>query len=711
MSFDLLSEPIRKYIRDKRWEQLRPIQTAAIEKILSTDDNYILASRTASGKTEAAFLPILSKIDFTHEGVQVLYISPLIALINDQFYRIEELCAYLDVKVTKWHGEAKKSEKDHLLKRPEGIVLITPESLEAMFVNKPYNVKQLFANLKYIVIDEIHSFIGTDRGIQLKSILSRLANINNSKYCVVGLSATIGDYNEAKKFTGNELKTKVLLDRTAKDIHAQFKYFKNEKEELPLELLKDLYLETKDNKVLIFPNSRGRAEEIAVKLKKISNKVNGHSNYFSHHSSVDKEVREYIEYFAKNNTRHNFCIACTSTLELGIDIGSVDEVVQIDATFSIASLIQRVGRSGRRDGESSNLFLYATNEWSLLQSLACWLLFKEGFIEPPASSEKPYDIFLHQALSITKGHSGIELNALLKQLSENFAFTSINRSEIEEIINHLIKIDFLEKIRNEVIIGVEGEKIVNSREFYSVFKTEETFKVTHSGNTIGEIPITPQIREDENILLAAQIWKIKYIDFDAKKIEVIKANDGKSPSFLGTGGIVHSKIREKMFEILYSNENFEILNQASKEALRILKNEFSSFEINNFITDKPLLVSKKHIQLFTFTGSKINRVISFLMELSQIKNILDEKSGAIEMDIEPEEFMIKFKTLTSHYENIDKHLAELLERNPALLAFSKWGTYLPEKFQVELLKNEYFDFESALKILNSIRIVRSDSSE
>jgi ATP-dependent Lhr-like helicase len=531
MSFDLLSEPIRKYIRDKGWEQLRPIQTAAISKILSTSDNYILASRTASGKTEAAFLPILSKVDFNETGIQVLYISPLIALINDQFYRIEELCKYLDVTVTKWHGEANKTLKDRIIKQPNGIVLITPESLEAMFVNKPFNVKQLFSNLKYVVIDEIHSFIGTDRGIQLQSILSRLQNVNAKPFSIVGLSATIGDYNEAKKFTGNELHTKVLLDRTAKEINAIFRYFKNGNEELPLELLKDLYIETKDNKVLIFPNSRGRAEEVAVKLKKISDRVKGHSNYFSHHSSVDKEVREYVEYFAKNNNRQNFCISCTSTLELGIDIGTVDEVVQIDATHSISSLIQRVGRSGRKEGEGSNLFLYATTQWSLLQSLACWLLYKEGFIEPPQPTAKPHDILLHQALSITKGHSGIRLTDLAKQLKENFTFNQIEVTDIEEILNHLIEIDFLEKLQHEVIIGVEGEKVVNSRDFYSVFKTEENFKVVNARNTIGEIPFSPQIIEDENILLAAKIWKIKFIDFKSKKIEVIPAKDGKKPMF------------------------------------------------------------------------------------------------------------------------------------------------------------------------------------
>jgi ATP-dependent Lhr-like helicase len=152
MSYNLLSEPIRKYIRDKGWDALRPIQAAAILKIVTTDNNYILASRTASGKTEAAFLPILTKTDFNQIGVQVLYISPLIALINDQFFRIEGLCRDLEIKVTKWHGEANKSLKLELIKNPGGIVLITPESIEAMFVNAPYNVSALFGNLKYIVI-------------------------------------------------------------------------------------------------------------------------------------------------------------------------------------------------------------------------------------------------------------------------------------------------------------------------------------------------------------------------------------------------------------------------------------------------------------------------------------------------------------------------------------------------------------------------------
>jgi len=707
MSFELLSEPIRRYIRDQRWEELRPIQHAAISKILSTNDNYILASRTASGKTEAAFLPILSQTDFDHAGVQVLYISPLKALINDQFVRVEELCKYLDVPVTKWHGEANQSAKTRLIKRPQGIVLITPESLEAMLVNKPFNVKHLFGNLKFVVIDEIHSFIGTDRGTQLKSIISRLRNPPSPPVRIIGLSATIGDYVEAKRFTGNETGTKVLLDRSAKEVEAQFRYFEGSDSELPLDLVKDLYLETENNKALIFPNSRGRVEEVSVKLKKISDRVQGHSNYFSHHSSVDKDVREYVEFFAKNNRGQNFAIACTSTLELGIDIGTVDEVVQIDATNSISSLIQRLGRSGRRNSEKSRLILYATQPWSFLQSLACWALYQDGFIEPPETNSRPLDILVHQALSITKGSSGIEIELLVNQLKQNCAFEDLSISDIEEIIDHLTECDLFEKLRKEIIIGIEGEKVVNSRNFYSVFTTEDTFKVLSSGSPIGDIPFSPQIVEGENLLLAARIWKIIHVDFDAKRIHVIKALDGKKPSFSGTAASVHGSVRQKMLELLYSKEVFNVLNKASVMELGKLRKEFAPFNIQDFQTERPMRMKDGSVELFTFAGTKINNTIYLLLDLAGFECKLNTSSSSFEIETSATQLRAKWPALQSALQDIDEHLSDLIDKRPQILSFSKWGSLLPRKFQVELLKRKYYDFNAAIKFIDSCKFVEN----
>ncbi|MDR1170701.1 MAG: DEAD/DEAH box helicase [Prevotellaceae bacterium] len=717
-SFDLLSSPIRKYIHDKGWGELRRIQEAAISGIMSSDNNYILASGTASGKTEAAFLPILSKLDFNKAGVQALYISPLIALINDQFFRIEELCKYLDITVTKWHGEANATQKSKLVQDPTGIVLITPESLEAMFANRYSMVKSLFSCLKYVVVDEIHSFLGTDRGTQLKSILYRIQGLNSTPFSIIGLSATIGDYGEAKRFTGNESKTKVFLDRSAKEINVIFRYFRNDGKdasktagasgvfgELPEGLMEDLYRETKDSKVLIFPNSRGRAEEIAVKLRKISDRESGHPNYFSHHSSVDREVREYVEHFAKYSYRENFCISCTSTLELGIDIGTVDEIVQIDATHSISSLIQRVGRSGRKDGKPARLCLYATGKWDLLQSMACWLLCRDGFIEPVKMQEKPYDILVHQALSIVRGNSGISLASLIAQLKSNPAFCEIETARMEQVLNHLLEIDFLEKTGPDVIVGVEGEKTVNNRNFYSVFKSERSLKVIYAGITIGELPASPQIAEGENILLAAKIWKIRSVDLEGRKIDVIPAKDGKKPMFFGSGGTIHPKIREKMFEILCGTDEYDFLDRPGRDEIRRFRRDFAVFRFRDIHAGRLLFGAKNRLRFFTFAGTLVNRTLKLIFDVAGIESTLNEQSSMFDIrGMSANEFLSRWKMLPRYIPNINVHIAGSFKDK--IMDFSKYGSYLPDSLQIELLRNKYFDVEQTELFLKTIDVIR-----
>ena len=708
MAFDLLSEPIRRYIRDRRWEALRPIQAAAIEHITGSDDNFILASRTASGKTEAAFLPILSKVDFGRPGVAVLYVSPLIALINDQFQRIEQLCQYLDVPVTKWHGEASRGQKQRLLRQPAGIVLITPESLEAMFTNAPYHVKTLFAGLQYVVIDEIHAFLGTDRGLHLQALLARLAAVNRTRFAVVGLSATIGDYAEAKRFTGEPERTKVLLDRTAQEMRTQFRYFAPEKgaSDLPLDLLKDLYKQTSTSKALIFPNSRGLAEFIAVKLRQIADRVQGHANYFSHHSSVDKEVREYVEYFAKNNQRLPFCIACTSTLELGIDIGSVDKVVQIDTAQSITSLIQRVGRSGRRDGEPSQLLLYATHPWSLLQSLACWLLYQEGFVEPLRQARQPHDLLLHQALAITKELSGVGRAELVRRLRANPVFAEIIPADIDAMLNELLARDWLEALGPELIVGVEGEFVVNGRDFYSMFRSEPALKVFYAGKTVGEIPYSPQVQEQENLLLAARTWKIKEVDFAAKRIEVVPANDGKKPLFFGGGGTVHPRIREKMLHLLASDSQHSELDAASQEALRVLRRTFAGFGLPAVPThERPVLAkSGGEVKLYTFAGTRVNRGLALLLEAAEVAFSTDERESSFTLAVAPALLPALFAQLRLFADDIDFHIAQALAATPGLIDFAKWGAALPRPLQVAVLKERYYDVAGTQNFLRDTRL-------
>lgn len=705
MSYELLSEPLRRYIRDKRWEEFRPIQAAAISKLLTTSENYILASKTASGKTEAAFLPILSMADFSETGIQVLYISPLIALINDQLDRVEELCKYIDVPVTKWHGETKQSIKNKVIKEPRGIMLITPESLEAMFVNRPYYVDLLFSNLKFVIVDEIHSFIGTGRGIQLKSILSRLRDRNKVPFRIVGLSATIGDYVEAKRFTGDEQNTKVLLDRTAKEMQTHFFYFDiGMQTELPVGLLKSLYTQVCNSKSLIFPNSRGRVEEIAVKLQKISDQVGGHGHYFAHHSSVDREVREYVEFFAKQSKRKYFSIVCTSTLELGIDIGAIDRVVQIDATHSVSSLIQRVGRSGRKGDTCSQLFLYATTSWSLLQSLACWNLHQHEFIEPPQVINAPYDILAHQAVSIVKSVSGVDYVRLVRLLHSNYAFQHIAEKEMMEIVDFLVDTDVFERLGNELIIGIEGEKVVNNKEFYSVFQREKNFTVVFNSKSLGGLPLTPQIEVDQNVLLAAKIWKIKEIDLKAGKIYVVPAKDGKKPVFIGSGGQVDKSIREEMFRILMSRDEFDILDQNGCNVLHDLRKQFAAFAITgNF--DRPFVTDNQHLKFYLFTGTCEMNALKYLLEQTGLKVSVGEDECALIIEgVEENFFCQKWQSLLELRDELDKRLAQSLKQMPSLMNFSKWAFLIPQKYQVRLLKERLYHFDNAFKLVSTLRM-------
>jgi len=703
-AFDYLSDSIKRYIYDKQWDSLRPIQMAAITRIMGDDRHYILASRTASGKTEAAFLPILSKVDFSSPGVRVLYISPLIALINDQFQRVEDLCQYLDVPVTKWHGEANRSRKQQLLSKPSGIVLITPESIEAMFVNRPFEVRHLFGALDYVIIDEIHSFLGTDRGIQLQSLLARLAVLQEKRFSIVGLSATIGDYKEAKKFTGDEAQTVVLLDKSTRQPQVWFKYFRHEADELPPDLLKDLYQEVKDKKALVFPNTRGRAEEIAVKLSKLSDRTHGHSNYFSHHSSVDKEVREYVEQFAKNSRSVPFTISCTSTLELGIDIGTVDLVGQVDATYSIASLIQRVGRSGRREDAQSQLLFYATRPWSLLQAMACWLLYNEGFIEPAGIERYAYDLLLHQALSIVKERTGIRNSALIKTLHQNAAFWEIDLDDTAIILDHLCQTEILEQVQHDLIIGVDGEAVVNSRDFYSVFQTDEQFRVVHAGNTIGELPLSIQIVPGQNILLAARIWTIVFVDENSRRVEVRPAPDGKKPSFAGGAGNVHQRIREKMLAILESQETYNWLDKAGQAQLYELRQEFSVFPIADSARDRPLLVTTNNVLAYTFAGTKINRTIALFLKMKGMEFELDEDASLFEVKTTLQHFLETWSQLRQTEEEIDTVIGRDLTDVPALLQkCSKWGRFLPLRYQVLLLKSRYYDLPGTNALLDTLQ--------
>lgn len=695
-AIDLLQRDIVKYIYDQGWPALHRIQEAAIKHAHDTDSNLILAAPTASGKTEAAFLPAINSVSDWSHGVKIIYISPLIALINDQFKRTTELCEYLDIPVTGWHGESSRSGKNKLLKDPRGILLITPESIEAMLVRRPGEAATLFADVEWVIIDELHSFLETTRGNHLKSLLGRVTALGKQPSRYVGMTATLNrdSYAVAKSYFPSGRNTSVLLDSARNELTTTILYAQDDSPRTPTAIIDDLFNFSNNERMLVFPNARGRVEEIAVGLKRRSKKAGDRVRYFAHHASVDKDLRLEAEEFAKTSRQQLFTICCTSTLELGIDIGSVDSVAQVEAAPSVASLAQRLGRSGRTKRHSI-LHLYASRDWSLLQNIASLELYKDGTIEEVMPIRKPYGVLLQQILSLLIQFSGLSRAKLLSKLTTLRAWGDINAEDIHSLIDHLIKIDYIEDVDGVLVTGISAQRMIESRDFYAHFESKIDFKVVHGHDHIGEIPLSLETVIGANVFLAAKIWKIRDIDVASKKIYVTPAHDGRPPIFGGDTGDVSHLLRRKMLSLLqdvdtltgsYENEITNALHKLAKDSLTENGGDF-------LITSAPSGLQT----LTTFAGTRVNRTLLLLLRIVADEDVKDAK-------LEDFSTSIVFPDLTHHLstlrlgalqtQDVAQWLSGKDEMVSALLAGSKYLNLLPKELQIDYLVYNYFDVDA-----------------
>lgn len=681
-SFNLLNRDIKKYIYEKGWTYLTKIQEASIKRLNETEDNLILVAPTASGKTEAAFLPTINAVKNWKKGVKIVYISPMIALINDQFKRICKLCEYMDIQVTMWHGEASRAEKNNLLKDPSGIVLITPESIEAMLSYRQNEAKSMFSSVEYVIIDEIHNFLDNNRGLQLRSLIERVEKYIKNDPRFIGMSATLNkeDYVKVKDFFKTSRNTVVLLDKTKNDLEITTSFNENG-------YINEIYDYSQEETMLVFPNSRKIVEELSVELNKLALKNGTKVKYFAHHSSISKEMRKKVEQFAKFNESQLFTICCTSTLELGIDIGSVDSVVQYNAPYSVASLAQRVGRSGRKN-KKSILHFIATDEWELLQGLATILLYKEDKIDKFDPIIKPYDVLAHQVISILCETNGIPLNKL-KHLNKEFkCFNDIKDDEYMNLISYLIEKEYIEVLDNgEVIVGMSSEKLIKSREFFSHFKTEKNFTVYNNQKKIGEIPNDINLQVGTNIYLAAKIWKILDIDIKLKKVFVIEAFDGKAPKFSGGVMNVTMEVRSKMKEILV---NRELWGEYDDKIKNILEN---------------LLFELKHETegIRTFQSSKVNATIYLLLKmLNPNKSYILRENKTLISGEDIKEDLIALRERKFTRDDIIIYLKNNQKMVDIYLVNNVYAMLLPNNLKIDYVINNKLDINGTNEYLDCI---------
>lgn len=588
---------LQDYVWSQRWEKFRDIQVSSFEILFNSRDNLIITSGTASGKTEAALFPCITYI---HENpktsVQLLYIGPLKALINDQFSRINELLQNSEIKTYHWHGDVDASEKKRLLRLPSGILQITPESLESLLMNHPDVVKKLFKHLEFIIIDELHAFLGQDRGTQVLCQISRLERIAACKPRRIGLSATISDYSSACRWlsSGTERAVQVVNSSEKKKFKLSVQHItippsggraEDELRSMALEsYYSQLYNLTQNKKCIIFANSRQTVENTTNALKLIARKRSERDVFVIHHGSISGYLRNESESALKDNSKKTVAIA-TATLELGIDIGGLDCTIQIDSPNSCSSFVQRLGRSGRRGAEAEMKFLCLENKtannsfrdnvpFSLLKTIAIIELYvREKWIEPTTGRKKPLGLLYHQTMSELKSRNEMTRPALEKSLLALPPFYSITPDEFGRLIDHLLEIKHIEMMdEGSIIIGLEGEKRVNHFSFYAVFRDDLAFSVIAADKKIGTIQDYKAV--GDLISLTGKNWIVIGTDDKRKKI-FVKETESESDTKWRSGAVeIHPRIMMKIKEILDTDDHYTYLSPNANNRLDEVREYF-----------------------------------------------------------------------------------------------------------------------------------------
>lgn len=700
-AFSYLNRELREFIYKSGWNELRPIQRKAITFAQESENNFVIAAPTASGKTEAAFLPAMNAIDDWDEGVRIVYISPLIALINDQFKRLMSLCSDMDVNVTSWHGEANSTKKKNLLKKPNGILLITPESIEAMLVHRPHEARVLFAKTDWIIIDEVHSFLGSNRGIQLMSLLNRLNTYIEGQVRCIGLSATLNrnDYISLKSFFQNKRETSIIVDRLSNQKEHEIFYYPDNNPNVSAfhEGINVIYQASLVESMLVFPNSRNKVEKIGSALnERAAKEPQNHSSYFVHHASLPKQTRLFAEQFAKESRGRKFTITCTSTLELGIDIGSVDSVVQYGPPPNVASLSQRLGRSGRRTGVSKLRFI-ATKPWDLLQGVAIIELLEEGQLDNTPMVNKAYDVLSHQIISTLIEHNGLRSDELKALLRQGPVWQEIIDSEIDDLIEGMIEKDYVELLDNyELIAGFEAESLQKMAEFYTQFFTEPELKVYYNLQNLGTISMEPGLRVGDNILLSGQVWKILTLDFTQKQVYVTPAKKGEAYFESRDRQDVSNLVRQRMKDILFSDKKSEYAPEIQKAFDYLAENIEVRGGVYYLLTDDgdPWLV--------TFMGSRANRTLAYMIELFTGRRVKTMDSSSI----------IQGKNLESLINEIShsivtyQQLFDFFDREDNLLqaetATLKYQELVSRDLLIDYVIQNQLDLETVFEFLSSV---------
>lgn len=664
-SFDRLHPTVRRWIWELQWEELRDVQDRSIKAILDTANDVIIAASTAAGKTEAAFLPILTQVaDRTEPGISVLYVSPLKALINDQFRRLEQLCERMEIDVVRWHGDAPQSAKNKMCRKPRGIALITPESIEAMLVRRPGDARSMLSALDFVVIDELHAFMKGPRGLHLGSLLGRIDEFAVKRPRRVGLSATIGDLTVAAAWLNPVNPANVtIVDSSAEtpELRLQVRAYlevgkvgdadglEDDQKKVALDEIADhLFTTLRGSNNLVFAGSRKRVEAISDRLRTRCAASGAPNEFFPHHGSLSKDLREELEERLKKADLPTTGVA-TTTLELGIDIGSVKSVAQIGAPRSLASLRQRLGRSGRRKGTPAILRIYLRDRVAsladdpldhlhleVIRSIAAVRLLVQKFVEPPSMDPAIATVVLHQTLSIIAEKGGARADGLYRTICGSGPLSMLDKNDYVELLKSMAgtEAQLIEQAPDRTLmLGEQGERLASSREFYAIFSSDEEWRLVASGRTLGTIPISNAVGVGIVIVFAGQRWRIVGIDDRAKVLDVEHHRSGKIPDFNSVANEpIHDRLVAEMFAVLNDNDVPGYLNDAAKDLLYRGREAFKALGLNQ----QRLVQAGKDTHVMLWRGTEMTSVFAFTLSTAGLDCVVSDV-GVTVTDISVEE--------------------------------------------------------------------------
>lgn len=600
-AFEKLARPIQKWIRAQGWSELRPIQSQAVHAIFGSTSDLIIAATTAGGKTEAAFLPLISQVldaPAQQTGFDLLYIGPLKALITDQSGRLEGICREAELPVTPWHGDVSASVKGRALKAPRGVLLITPESLEALFIRRGLEIPRLFGATRAIIIDELHTVLDSERGVQMRSLLTRLELAIGRPVRRIGLSATLGDMDLARGYLRPGDPSGVqLLEAKGGDAELLLQlrgYVSGDKDERTAsaaqQISKHLFTNLRGTDNLVFAGSRQSVEIYADHLRSLCEEERLPQEFYPHHASLSRDHRDFVERRLKDRSKPTTAV-CTSTLELGIDIGDVTCVAQIGAPFSVASLRQRLGRSGRRAGQPAILRQYAveaalTNQSSyvdrlrlgLVRSVAMIDLLLEGWCEPPRPEALHLSTLVHQILSVIAERGGASAGRLYRVLCQEGPFKRVDTPTFMDVLRALGQLDtgLIEQSDDGMLLlGRVGEKLVEHYSFYAVFQTLEEYRLISGGKELGTLPIVNVMAPGMMLIFSGRRWVIQEIDDQDKVIMVAPSKGGTPPIFGGDPGDIHDRVIERMYTVLESEDKHLYADKAARDLLDEARREYA----------------------------------------------------------------------------------------------------------------------------------------